>query len=222
MKQAVVLVSGGIDSTTLLHYVVKELKQDCTALSIIYGQKHSKEVDCARYQCELLGVPFDLLDLSFFGKFLSSSSLINGSKEEVPHIIDVMGDPQPSTYVPNRNMMFLSIAAAYAENLGANDVYYGAQRHDLYGYFDTTPEFLYRINYVLELNRKNQVTIKAPFVQYSKANVIALGLSLGVDYSHTYSCYSGNEKPSRFSATSAERLKAFAELGLTDPLEYAD
>lgn len=222
MKKAVVLVSGGVDSTTLLHYAVKEHNRDCHALSILYGQRHDKEVECAKWQCDLLKVPYEILDLSFFASFLSNSSLIRGSAEEVPHIIDVMGDPQPTTYVPNRNMMFLSIAAAYAENMGAQEVYYGAQKHDLYGYFDTTPEFLSRINAVLQLNRKNTVCIKAPFVEYSKADVIKLGLSLEVDYGKTWSCYSGGDKPSRFSATSAERLKAFAELGLEDPLEYAD
>lgn len=220
--KAVILVSGGIDSTTLLHYVVKSLDRDCHALSILYGQKHSKELDCSKYQCNLLRVPLEIIDLSFLSSYFSSSSLIETSSNEIPDVTEVLGDPQPSTYVPNRNMLFLAIAAAYAENLNICEVYYGAQRHDLYGYWDTTPEFLQRLNSVLSLNRKNTIEILAPFVDYSKADVIKLGMELGVDYSHTWSDYFGRDKPSRRSATSAERLKAFAELGLADPLEYAD
>lgn len=219
---SIVLISGGIDSTTVLHYVVKKLKHNTVGLSILYGQRHDKEIECAKWQCELLGVPYEIIDMSFLGKHLSNSSLIKNSNKEVPHIKDVMGDPQPSTYVPNRNMMFLSLAAAYAENIDAKEVFYGAQKHDLYGYWDSTTEFLDRINHVLDLNRKNKIKIKAPLVEYSKAEVIKLGLSLGVDYSHTWSCYTGGDKPSRYSATSAERLKAFVELGLEDPLEYMD
>lgn len=222
MTKAVVLVSGGVDSTTLLHYAVKELKRDCQALTILYGQKHSKEIDCSQYQCNLLDVPFEIIDLSFLAPYFSSSSLVRTSSENIPDVIEVLGDPQPSTYVPNRNMLFLALAAAYAENLDIQEVYYGAQRHDLYGYWDTTPEFLDRINSLFALNRKNGIQILAPFVDYSKADVIRKGLELGVDYAHTWSCYSGGEKASRRSATSAERLKAFAELGLTDPLEYGD
>lgn len=220
--KSVVLVSGGVDSTTLLHYVVKELKREVKALTILYGQKHAKEIDCSKYQCNLLNVPFEIIDLSFLAPYFSSSSLVQTSQESIPDVVEVLGDPQPSTYVPNRNMIFLAIAAAYAENLGIQEVYYGAQRHDIYGYWDVTPDFLNRINHTFELNRKNTIQILAPFVDYSKADVIKLGLDLGVDYSKTWSDYFGGEKASRRSATSAERLKAFAELGLTDPLEYGD
>lgn len=220
--KSVVLVSGGVDSTTLLHYVVKNLKLDCHALTILYGQKHSKEIECSKYQCDLLKVPFEIIDLSFLAPYFSSSSLVNTSKEEVPDVIDVLGDPQPSTYVPNRNMLFLALAAAYAENIGATEVYYGAQKHDLYGYWDTTPDFLQALNNVFALNRKNTIKINAPLVDFTKTEVVKLGLDLGVDFAHTWSDYFGGEKANRRSATSAERLKAFAELGLTDPLEYED
>ena len=222
MEKAVVLVlvSGGVDSTTLLHYVVKELGREVKALTILYGQKHSKEIECSTYQCNLLGVPFEIIDLSLLAPYFSSSSLVG--KEEVPDVVEVMGDPQPSTYVPNRNMLFLALAAAYAENLGIQEVYYGAQKHDLYGYWDTTPQFLQALNDVFSLNRKNGIQILAPFVDYTKTDVVRKGLELGVDYAHTWSDYFGREKASRHSATSAERLKAFAELGIEDPLEYED
>lgn len=219
--KAVVLVSGGLDSTTLLHYVTKELKRDVKALTILYGQRHAKEIKCAQYQCNLLSVPYDILDLSFLGEFLNSSSLIASSSELVPHIQEVLGDPQPSTYVPNRNMMFLSMAVAFAENVGASEVYFGAQQHDLYGYFDTTLEFVNRMNYVLELNRKSNVKIMAPFVNHRKSEIIRIGVHLDVDYSHTFSCYQGREEPCGICATCAERIAGFKELGMEDPLEYA-
>ena len=218
---SVILVSGGIDSTTLLHYIVKELKDKNTrAITINYGQRHSKEIQCAHYQCNLLNIPVDDLDLTGIAKFLNSSSLMQNSNKEVPQIKEVMGDPQPSTYVPNRNMMFLSIAVAYAENVGLNVVYYGAQLHDLYGYFDTSQEFLDRMNYIFELNRKNTIQVKAPFINFKKSQIIKLGLGLGVDYSKTWSCYNGKDKADPTSATSAERLKAFSEVGIPDPIEY--
>jgi 7-cyano-7-deazaguanine synthase len=98
-------------------------------------------------------------------------------------------DPQPPTYVSNRNMTFLSIAAVYAKTLGVSDIYYGAQANDLYGYWDTTPDFLESINKLLSLNRKNSIRVQAPLVSKSRADVLRLGLELGVDYGKTWSCY---------------------------------
>lgn len=133
----------------------------------------------------------------------------------------VTGDPQPITYVPNRNMIFLALAAAFAESLGADAVFYGAQRHDLYGYWDTTPDFLERLNHVYALNRKTPVHIRAPFVHHSKADLLRIGLDLGVDYGQTWSCYRGETLACGRCPTCAERLQAFAEVGVPDPLEYA-
>lgn len=139
----------------------------------------------------------------------------------IPAIEAIRGDPQPVTYVPNRNMIFLAIAAAYAESNDVQNVYYGAQAHDLYGYWDTTPDFLERINHLLTLNRKSHIQISAPLVHLSKTEVLRLGLELDVDYGKTWSCYAGNDKACGKCPTCAERLEAFAALGKKDPLEYS-
>lgn len=221
MSKSVVLVSGGLDSTTLLHWVAKRYGQeDLHALTVYYGQRHAKEVEYANWQCNLLGVSYSTIDASFLSAFLNSSSLLAQSQLTIPDIEEVMGDPQPSTYVPNRNMMLLSIAVAFAENIGGGRVYYGAQKHDLYGYWDTQPDFLARMNHVLELNRKVKPYIEAPFIYMKKADIINTGLNLNVDYSKTWSCYVGAELACGKCGTCAERLQGFKELGLTDPLKY--
>lgn len=220
MADSIAIVSGGIDSVTLLHYLVKEKKKSPAVLTYLYGQKHSKEIECAKQQVNLLGLQeHRIVDLSLFSSAFAQSSLVSDAIQ-IPDIDAVKGDPQPSTYVPNRNMIFLSIAAAFAETLRAGEIYYGAQAHDLYGYWDTTPDFLARINAVLSLNRKSQISIQAPFVNMPKAEVLRLGLSLGVDYGKTWSCYKGDEKACGECPTCAERLAAFEEVGRKDTVTY--
>lgn len=217
---SVVIVSGGLDSVTLLHHLVKTERRRPAVLTFHYGQKHAREIDCARYQAALLGCADHLvLDLALLGPLFAHSALVDASVA-IPQAAEVAGDPQPATYVPNRNMIFLALAAAHAESHGAGDVYYGAQRHDLYGYWDTTPDFLARLNQVYALNRKTPVRIHAPFVQQSKADLLRMGLVLGVDYTQTWSCYAGTARACGRCPTCAERLQAFAEVGMTDPIQY--
>ncbi len=216
----VAIVSGGLDSVTLLHHLVKQEKRNPAVITFLYGQKHHKEVDFARRQVALLGLKTHLvLDLNLLQPLFAHSALVD-ENTAVPDILDVMGDPQPTTYVPNRNMIFLALAAAYAETNGVGDIYYGAQRHDIYGYWDTTPDFLARLNQVYQLNRKTPLAIHAPFVEQSKTDLVRLGLELEIDYSQTWSCYVGGEKACGRCPTCTERLKAFADLSLTDPLSY--
>ena len=113
------------------------------------------------------------------------------------------------------------MAAAYAETNGVADVYYGAQSHDMYGYWDTTAEFLTRLNEVYGLNRETAVKIKAPLVTHSKTDILRLGLQLGIDYAQTWSCYEGQAVACGRCPTCAERLKAFETVGIPDPLPYA-
>lgn len=218
---SVTIVSGGMDSITLLHHLVKVESLSPTVITFVYGQKHNKEVDFAKIHAELLGCrEHPILDLSLLRHLFASSSLVS-DELDIPNVNEVFGDPQPLTYVPNRNMIFLSLAAAYAETKGVTDVYYGAQSHDMYGYWDTTPDFLERINQLFSLNRKTPIQINAPFVNYSKTDILRLGLELGVDYSKTWSCYEGKDLACGQCPTCAERLQAFANLGITDPLPYA-
>lgn len=221
MPDSVAIVSGGMDSVTLLHYLVKEMKLEPAVITFVYGQKHDKEVDYARANAAELRLSAHLvLDLSLLTPLFAHSALV-AADVDVPDVLDVLGDPQPVTYVPNRNMIFLALAAAYAETHDVGDIYYGAQRHDIYGYWDTTPQFLARLNDVYALNRKTPLQIKAPFVEFSKTDILRTGLALGVDYATTWSCYEGKDAACGRCPTCAERLQAFAELGLQDPLPYA-
>lgn len=220
MSDCVAVVSGGMDSVTLLHYLVKRQHRQPAVLAFSYGQKHAREVEYARYQAQLLGCDDHLLvDLSLLAPAFASSALVAAGLA-IPDMAAVEGDPQPPTYVPNRNMIFLSIAAALAETRGVRDVFYGAQRHDLYGYWDTTPGFVERMNAVLALNRRSAIRVQTPFVDHSKADILRIGFELGVDYGKTWSCYEGQEVACGVCPTCAERLQAFAEVGHRDPVPY--
>ena len=217
----VAIVSGGMDSVTLLHYLVKREGKHPAVVSFRYGQKHTRELACAVFHAQQLGCPQKTFDLTGLGAAFAASALV-AADQPIPDVETVLGDPQPPTYVPNRNMIFLALAAAYAESLGVSDVYYGAQRHDVYGYWDTTPQFLERLNAVFALNRKLPMQIRAPFVTYSKADELRVGLALGVDYAQTWSCYAGQELACGRCPTCAERLTAFREVSIPDPLPYAN
>lgn len=222
----VVLLSGGLDSAVLLHHVVTQLgRAPVYTLSVDYGQRHVRELDSARGLAESLGVAAHrVADLSFLPELVRGGTTLVEGAAPVPDLAELREDQlsQPPTYVPNRNMMLLSVAAAYAESLGVADVYYGAQAHDEYGYWDCTSEFLERINAALALNRKTAVTVHAPFVNRKKSALVILGTELGVDFSRTWSCYRGGEKACGTCPTCVERLKAFSEAGIPDPLPYEE
>ena len=216
----VAIISGGLDSVTLLHDLVKNKQRNPLVLSFRYGQKHFRELACARAQAKQLGCTrHRIVDLSLIADFFSTSALI-GPQVAIPTSAQVLGDNQPPTYVPNRNMIFLSLAVALAESIGVNDVYYGAQQVDTYGYWDTTQEFVSGINNVLGLNRRSPVQIRAPFLEKRKAAIVRLGISLGVDYANTWSCYQGGKTACGRCPACAERLAAFEEIGRKDPLPY--
>ncbi|MCP4644226.1 MAG: 7-cyano-7-deazaguanine synthase QueC [bacterium] len=223
-RPAVVLLSGGVDSSVLLHHVARDLGYvRIHAVSFRYGQRHARELKCAAWQAAAAGTAaHTVLDLSFLSDVLKhGSSLVEGGAE-VPDLADLAAHEldQPSTYVPNRNMMLLSVAAAYAEAHRIRDIFYGAQAHDEYGYWDCTADFLEGINRVLALNRRDSVTVHAPFVAKSKSETVALGLKLGVDFSHTWSCYRGDDEACGTCPTCVERLAAFREAGAHDPVAY--
>jgi 7-cyano-7-deazaguanine synthase len=221
-KPAVVLLSGGLDSSVLLHLIAKELQHaPVYALSFNYDQRHLRELRCAEVQATAVGVTdHRIIDMSFLGDLLRDGSALIAGGAPVPDMaaLDVETLKQPPTYVPNRNMMLLSMAAAYAETRGVQHIYYGAQAQDDYGYWDCTDDFLQHMNQTLALNRRNAVTIHAPLLHNSKADNIALGQKLGVDFAQTWSCYRGEEKPCGACPTCVDRLKAFEMVGLQDPL----
>ena len=220
MPDCMAIVSGGMDSVTMLHQLVKVEGRQPAVITFRYGQKHDKEIRFAQVQALLLGCDQHLvLDLSHLRPLFAHSALVDRDVP-VPDATVVRGDPQPPTYVPNRNMIFLALAAAYAETHDVTDIYYGAQSHDLYGYWDTTPEFVARLKKVYNLNRQTPIEIKAPLVNCSKSDILRLGLELGVNYAQTWSCYEGDEVACGRCPTCVERLQAFAALGMVDPLPY--
>lgn len=219
--KCVIILSGGADSVVLLHYLASVLKYDqIYALTYNYGQRISREIDCAAYQaCEFTA--HKIVDLSFFKEIASTSALTN-LNIKVPTASEAVGDAQSLTYVPNRNMMMLSIAAAYAESVGADSVFYGAQGADsLSGYWDASPEFLKAINEVLNLNRKNKIKIVAPFIDWDKTAIITEGIRLKVNFKQTHTCYAGSEIACGRCVSDANRIQAFLNAGYIDPVQYA-
>jgi 7-cyano-7-deazaguanine synthase len=221
LEKAVVLLSGGLDSSVLIHYAARTLAvPEIHAISFRYGQRHARELDCARYQAEAAdAAAHRVLDISFLGELLAPGSALISGGAPVPGLdsLDEETRQHPPTYVPNRNMMLLAMAAAYAEARGIADVFYGAQAQDEYGYWDCTTDFLDRINAALALNRGTPVTIHAPFIHHSKAGNVRIGLELGVDFAHTWSCYRGQDTPCGACPTCVERANAFQANNTPDP-----
>lgn len=219
---ALILLSGGMDSTVLLHEIIKKQhKNPVHAIAFDYGQRHKRELDCARYQAQALNTAsFKIINMNFLGELLASGTSLVTAGAEVPDLADLDDTElsQPPTYVPNRNMMLLSLAAAYAESINIRDIYYGAQAHDEYGYWDCTQEFLTKINTLLALNRRDAITIHAPFVTLKKHQLVTLGNTLQVDFAQTWSCYKGKEKPCQTCPTCIERANAFQQAQTQDPL----
>jgi 7-cyano-7-deazaguanine synthase len=220
MKKVVVPVSGGIDSTVILHWV-KLQGYEIHAVSYNYGQRHfDKEMSCAISNCKDLAETHKQIDLSFFKDIVTSSSLVNNDID-VAKARDVLGDPQTVNYVPNRNMMMLSICTAYAESIGATQVYHGSALVDSQaGFWDGSQEFLTAINNVNSLNRRNVVDIVAPLITKSKRSIIELGIDCGVDFSRTWTCYEGKESACGECTACSSRIQGFIDAGYIDPVPY--
>ena len=223
---AVVLLSGGMDSSVLLAHIIKLLgRSEVHCLSFNYGQRHIKELACAKWQITQYPevVSWEILPIDFMGEFLGKASALVGGRT-MPALSELSEEElqQPASYVPHRNMMLLSIACSYAEANGITSVYYGAQLQDHYGYWDCTDIFLERFNAVLGLNHRNAVVVRAPFVKHYKYQLIRLGLQLGVDFSHTWSCYRGLDRACGVCPTCVERLEAFKKVCVKDPILYEE
>ena len=213
--KAIVVLSGGIDSTTLLHYT-KAIGYEVYGISFNYGQKHSKELKYAEYWGKKLCKEWKLIDISFMKEITSSSSLTNPEKE-IPesHYTE---ETQKQTVVPNRNMVFLSIAIAWAEDIKAEKVFYGAHLNDYTIYPDCRKEFVEKLNETSQIGTYNKIKVEAPFINLKKWQIVSLGKKLGVDYNKTWSCYKGEERPCLKCGTCIERTEAFLKANLKDPL----
>ncbi len=223
--KALVLASGGLDSSTALGLAVEKYgKENVIALSISYGQKHDKEIQAAIAVSEYYGVEHLFLDLAKIFQY-SDCSLLKQSSEEIPEEsyaeqIEKTGGEKPvSTYVPFRNGLFLSSAASLAISKGCEVIYYGAHADDAAGcaYPDCSPVFNNAMNEAIWEGSGHQLRIEAPFVNGSKADIVRRGLEIGVPYELTWSCYEGGEEPCGRCGTCIDRAKAFAENRVEDP-----
>ena len=222
---AVVLLSGGMDSTTTAAVAVRD-GFDVHALSVRYGQRHAVELDAASRVAARLGlrrhVIIDLDLRAFGGSALTADVPI---PKDTP--LNEIGSRIPSTYVPARNTIFLSLALAWAETLGAQDIFLGANALDYSGYPECRPEFLDAYARMAELATRagvegGRLRIHAPLLRLSKADIVTLGTSLGIDYALTSTCYDPAADGAACGRCEAclLRLKGFEEAGLTDPARY--
>ena len=219
-RKAVVLVSGGLDSATALA-IARDQGFDCHALSVDYGQRHESELIAARRVTAALDVPLMILPLDL--RAIGGSALTDDI--DVP---ETETEGIPVTYVPARNTIMLSLAIAYAEVLGADDIFIGVNAVDYSGYPDCRPEFIAAFQAMARLATKAGVegaptTIHTPLIDLSKADIIRQGVALGVDYALTVSCYQADEDVIACGRCDSciLRRRGFAEAGAEDPIAYA-
>ncbi|MBU5947998.1 7-cyano-7-deazaguanine synthase QueC [Streptomyces griseoincarnatus] len=226
-RPAIVLLSGGLDSTTVLA-IAKDQGFTPYALSFRYGQRHSIELEAAQRVAQAQGVARHVIadiDLRVFG-----GSALTADIEVPKHesLADVEEAGVPITYVPARNTIFLSFALAFAETVGASDIFTGVTAVDYSGYPDCRPEYMEAFATMANLATRagvegtSKITLHSPLIALSKADIVREGLRLGVDYSLTSSCYDPDEQGRACGKcdTCLLRLKGFAEAGVSDPVQY--
>lgn len=222
----VVLLSGGIDSTTCLALALRDCDpKDVLALNMYYGQRHEKEMLSARKIAAFYGVELMEMDLSVIFSRSDCSLLKNSNnaipEEEYAEQLKKTGGKPVSTYVPFRNGLMLSAAASVAVSIGAEFVFYGAHADDAAGnaYPDCSPAFSKSINDAVYLGTGGQVSVIAPFIHSTKADIVREGIRLKVPYQYTWSCYEGGDKPCGKCGTCIDRRKAFEKNGVKDPYD---
>ena len=232
MSKILVLNSGGCDSSTLVSLAVKTVGAgNVITASLYYGQKHNKELKCAEKVAEYYGVKHIEEDISSVMKYAGDvCSLIKGSKDEIidksyAEQIAENGEGRVGTYVPFRNGLFLSIAAAYADSLFPGeevDIYYGAHSDDAAGnvYADCSEEFATAMDKAINIGTYGKIHVVRPLINLNKAGVVKMGLELGTPYHLTTSCYHGGERACARCGTCLDRIQAFRANNAIDPIEY--
>ena len=222
--KAVVLLSGGLDSSTTLAIAIN-LGYEVYPITFKYGQRHSKELESAKKISNYYGLKLKIIDISL--DKIGGSALTDNY--DVPERKDIseIGDEIPITYVPARNTIFLSIALSYAEVIGAEKIFIGINALDYSGYPDCRPEYVEEFNKLSRLATKvgvegRPIEIVAPLIFLKKGEIIKKGIELGVPYELTWSCYRGGEKACGRCDSCLLRLKGFMEADEKDPLEYEE
>ncbi len=217
--KALVIYSGGLDSTVLLYHL-HAAGHALEALSVNYGQRHSCELQCAASICAQLEVPHQVADLSSIRPLLAGSSLTSA---DIPvaegHYTETS---MKSTVVPNRNMIFLALATGHALSIGAQQVAYAAHSGDHAIYPDCRNEFADAMEKAMALCDWKQVALSRPFVDWTKADIVARGAELGVAFDQTWSCYQGGDQHCGRCGTCIERREAFDLAGVADPTRYSE
>lgn len=233
MSKALVLNSGGVDSTTCVGLAIeKHGKENVITASLYYGQKHDKELECARKVAEHYGVKHIEEDISNVMKYAKDvCTLMKGGKDIDHHSyaeqIERDGKGRVATYVPFRNGLLLSIATAYADSLFPGEeveIYYGAHADDAAGhaYADCSPEFADAMDKAINIGTYGKITVNRPLINMNKAGVVRTGLAIDVPYELTWSCYEGGEKQCGTCGTCIDRKAAFEANGVKDPVEYME
>lgn len=216
-KDSIIVLSGGMDSVTLMHEYKEQI---ALAVTFDYGSNHNKrEIECAAYQCSLLGIKHLVIPLEFMARYFKSSLLEGADAIPEGHYAD---DNMRSTVVPFRNGIMLSVACGLAESYGLKHVMIANHSGDHAIYPDCRAGFVDAMSRAMQEGTYDGVTIIAPYTNISKNDIASRGKNLGVDYAKTYSCYKGGEKHCGKCGTCVERKEAFAAAGIEDPTQYED
>lgn len=217
-KKAMVVLSGGLDSTVLLHWAIAQ-GYAVTAVHVQYGSKHSgNEMAAARATCRSLKVPLFIENINLLS---FNSSLLVGSSEDIPegHYED---ESMKSTVVPFRNGILLSYVAGLAESMQNAKIFYGAHSGDHAIYPDCTPEFIAAMKAAIQFGTYNNVVLAAPFCDLVKSEIVHMGIKLAVNFSNTWTCYKGRELSCGKCGSCVERLEAFKVNKTADPIKYEE
>jgi len=223
-KKAVCLISGGLDSAVTA-FIAKKQGYDLYALSFRYGQRHEKELSCAKKITKAVGAKDHIIFNIDLQKFGGSSLLTSSSRQIKNHALNDIGKTIPSTYVPARNTVFLSLALAYAEAIDAVAIFIGANAVDYSAYPDCRPNYIRAYQHLANLATKRGVEgkpirINAPLLHLTKAEIIKTGVKLNVPFGKTWSCYRGEVKACGHCDSCRLRLKGFQEAEVKDPIPY--
>ena len=218
-KPTIVIVSGGMDSVTLLHHLHAAKEGPVIGLSVNYGQRHGKELNFAREQCHALGIEHVMANVGSWAREIPTSALTGERAVPEGHYA---ADSMKATIVPNRNMLMLSFAVSLAISRGAKAVAYGAHAGDRAIYPDCRHEFYDAMGEAIAECDDNPPELIAPFVSWTKGDIVKRGLELRVNYARTWTCYQGGMMACGKCGTCVERLEAFAENSIEDPMQYED
>lgn len=217
----VCVLSGGLDSTVLVYALVKKYgNEKVKVITFNYGQKHSIELEKSKITCKKLKLNQKIIDISFMGDIVKDvCSLSATATIKMPTAKETEDNVQADFVVPYRNLIFQSIALAYAESIRADYVFLGIQNGDNHGFWDCREGYYNVLNQLTRLNDLYKISVLTPFLNLTKKDEIKLGMELGVPFEDTWTCYNGGDKPCGICHSCVERIEAFKSLGITDPLE---